>query len=92
MTENNLEHLFSVQNEVGEAMNVDSLVGLPAKVTVNLTKDQRGKISLNANGQLLQLLALTADVAEREEFKQGESVIIVNVDRGLAYVAEEEFV
>lgn len=85
-----MNHL--VQNEVGEAMNVDSLVGLPAEVTVNLTKEQRGKISLNANGQLLQLLALTADVAEREEFKQGDSVIIINIDKGLAYVAEEEFV
>ncbi len=85
-----MNHLL--QNEVGEAMNIDELIGLPAKVTINLSKYQKGKISLHANGRFHQLLAKTADEASREEFRQGDSVIVIDVKDGLAYVAEEEFV
>jgi membrane protein implicated in regulation of membrane protease activity len=85
-----MSHL--VRSEVGEAMNIENVIGLPAKVILNLSKHQKGKISLNANGQFFQLRALTAEEANRDEFKAGESVVIIKVQDGLAYVAEEEFV
>lgn len=85
-----MSHLL--KNEVGQALNVDNLVGLPAKVTVTITKDRRGKVLLDAGGQKLQLLALTADEASRDAFSAGEIVYILSVEDGTAYVVEEAFI
>ncbi len=85
-----MSHLL--KNEVGQALSLDSLAGLPAKVTVNITRDHRGKISLDAGGQELQLLALSADEAAQDAFSAGDIVYILRVEKGTAYVVEEAFI
>lgn len=85
-----MSHLL--KNEVGQALSVDSLVGLPAKVIINITKDHRGKVMLDAGGQELQLLALSADEAAKDEFSAGEIVYILRVENGTVYVVEEAFI
>ncbi|MCB0269131.1 MAG: hypothetical protein R3C41_01380 [Calditrichia bacterium] len=78
--------------EVGETLNLDRLVGMPAKVTINVSRDHRGKVSLEAVGQRMQLLAQTAEESERDEFSVGESVYILHVKNGIAFVVEEAFI
>lgn len=85
-----LSHLM--KNEVGHALNIDQVAGLPARVTVHVGKNRRGKVVLEAGGQRLQLLALTADEATREEIPAGETVYILRVRDGVAYVVEETFI
>lgn len=85
-----LAHLM--QNEVEGTINLDSLVGMPARVILDLSKQQRGKIAVEVQGTLLQLLARIAEEAERDSFRQGETVIVLRVQDGTAFVVEQEFV
>lgn len=83
---------YLVKTEVSGGVNLEDLSGLSAKVLIDLSKNQRGKISLKTGGQFMQLLALVADVSGRQAFKAGEEVIILEVKNGLAYVVEKEFI
>ncbi len=85
-----LNHL--VRNEVDSSLNLNSLTGMPANVTINLSRQNKGKITLNANGRKFQLLAITADEADRDNFQEGETVIVLRVKDNTAYVVEKEFV
>ena len=85
-----LNHL--VRNEVDSSLNLTSLTGMPANVTIDLSRQNKGKITLNANGRKFQLLAITADEADRDNFQEGETVIVLRVKDNTAYVVEKEFV
>jgi membrane protein implicated in regulation of membrane protease activity len=85
-----MSHLM--KNEVGKTTNLEDLIGSPAKVTIDVSRKHRGKISVFANGRTLQLLAQVAEEAAQNEFKQGDTVIIINIQNGMAFVVEEEFV
>lgn len=85
-----MAHLM--KNEVGQTTNLEDLIGSSAKVTIDVSRDHRGKISVNANGRTLQLLAQVAEEASRDEFKSGESVIILKIRDGAAFVVEGDFV
>jgi len=80
------------KTETGQVMDMRDLEGLTAKVIVNVSKQRRGKVAVNANDQHLQLLALVADSASKDEFKFNESVTIVKVENGVAQVAGEDFI
>lgn len=82
---------YLVKSEVSGGVNLEDLAGLSAKVMIGLSRTQRGKISLKAGGQYMQILALVADVAGLPEFKPGEEVVILEVKNGVAYVVEKEF-
>lgn len=81
-----------IKSEVGQAINLEDLVGTPAKVIINLNRNHRGKISVYASGRTLQLLAQVAEEAARDEFKAGEPVIILKIEEGTAFVVESDFV
>jgi len=85
-----MAHLM--KNEVGQTTNLEDLIGSSAKVTIDVSREHRGKISVNANGRTLQLLAQVAEEASRDEFKSGESVIILKIQDGAAFVVEGDFV
>lgn len=85
-----LTHLM--QNEVEGTINLDSLVGMSARVILDLSKQRRGKIAVEVQGNRLQLLAQIAEEAERDSFRQGETVIVLRVQNGTALVVEQEFV
>ena len=85
-----MSHL--IKNEVGQTTNLEDLVGTPAKVTVNVGRNRRGKISVYANGRTLQLLAQVAEEAAKDEFATGEAVIVLKVQEGTAFVVEGDFV
>ncbi len=83
---------YLMENEVGEAVQTDDLIGYTAKVVIGMSGDQKGKISLQSDGRHLQMLALTADESEKKDFRSGDSVLIVRVEDNTAFVADADFV
>lgn len=80
------------QSEVGGSVNMHDLEGLAAKVTVDVTKSRRGKVTVNSKDRIFQLLALAAEEASRNHFKFGDSVIIMRIEDNTAFVVESEFI
>jgi hypothetical protein len=80
------------KTESGAEINLQDLEGLKARVVVNVSKSQRGKISVIANDRWLQLLAVVADEESKDEFKFGENVTIIKVENGVVHVASEDFI
>jgi len=85
-----MAHLM--KNEVGQTTNLEDLIGSSAKVTIDVSREHKGKISVYANGRTLQLLAQVAEESGRDEFKSGEAVIIIKIQEGAAFVVEGDFV
>ena len=80
------------QTESGEGLQDSDLQGLRGQVAVTTSRASKGKISIVANDRTLQMLAITAEEASREEYHPGETVTIVKVEGGLAHIAGEDFI
>lgn len=80
------------KSESGRVIHVNELEGFTAKVTISLSKTRRGKISVTDGSRHLQLVAGAAEEAGRDAFQCGDSVIVLKVEDGTAYVVEEEFI
>jgi membrane protein implicated in regulation of membrane protease activity len=80
------------QSEAGGSVNMRDLEGVAAKVTVDVTKSRRGKITVSSKDRIFQLLAQVAEEASRDHFKFGDSVTIIKVEDNTAFVAESEFI
>lgn len=80
------------KTEVGELHHLSELEGFKGRVIVNLSRTARGKISIPTKERTLQLLAMVAEEASKDEFQYGETVTIVRVDNGVAFVVEEDFI
>jgi len=78
------------QTETGKTLDLSDLRGHLATVTINFTKEQRGKIAVSRGDSNLQLLAIAAEEADREAFRNGETVIISRVVNGVACVIEAD--
>lgn len=76
------------RSESGAELHTESLKGCRAKVLIDVSREQRGKISVDVNGRILQLPAKVSEVATREGFRYGENVLIVDMDNGTAQIIE----
>jgi hypothetical protein len=83
---------FLKKGEVEDHFNLDDLTGEKAKVIVNLSKENRGKISIHTKNRTLQLLAQVSEEANQSAFQSGELVTIVKVKDDTVFVAEEHFI
>jgi membrane protein implicated in regulation of membrane protease activity len=80
------------QSESGEGLQDNDLQGLRGQVAVTVSRVNKGKISIVANDRTLQMLAVTAEEASKEEYRPGETVTIVRIEGGLAHIAGEDFI
>lgn len=80
------------QTESGASMDLRDLEGLPAKVTVDVSKAQKGKVSVRAKDRIFQILAMVAEEAEGEKFRFGDAVTIIRIEGNTAYIAEADFI
>lgn len=80
------------ETESGEGLQDNDLQGLRGRVAVTTTRLNKGKISIVANDRTLQMLAIAAEEASKDEYCPGEMVTIVKVEGGLAYIAGEDFI
>ena len=79
-------------SEVGEESSAADLEGMTAKVFIDLSKKNRGKISVRKGDRWLSMVAVVHEEAERDRFKAGDTVTIVSVKDGTAYVAGDSFI
>ncbi len=80
------------RTQSGALRSIREVEGLRARVQIPVTKDQRGKISVNTTDQRLQFVAVVADEANAESFQSGATVTIVRIRNGIAEIAEEDFI
>jgi membrane protein implicated in regulation of membrane protease activity len=80
------------ESEVGEESGVADVEGMSAKVFIDLSKRRRGKICVRKGDRWLSMVAVVHEEAERDRFKAGDSVTIVSVKEGTAYVAGDSFI
>jgi len=80
------------RTESGQGFDLKQIEGSRARVLLDCTRDRRGKILVDMRERTMQLLALVADEASRESFAAGDTVIVVSVRDGVAYVSGEELV
>jgi membrane protein implicated in regulation of membrane protease activity len=78
--------------ESGAPIRLADLEGAKATIVVAPSRQRRGKVRVAGGEQFLQLLALVAEEAKRDEFRPGDTVTIVRVDGDVAHVAEESFI
>jgi len=80
------------RTETGRPFDLREVEGSRARVLLGCERQRRGKIVVDVGERTLQLLALAADEAGRDSFAPGETVIVVSVRDGVAYVAGEDLV
>lgn len=79
-------------SQVGEGSNLENLVGQFGKVILDVSRMKAGKISIRLNENIHQILAKVADESSIQEFKNGDTVTIVRVQDGYAFIAEKNFI
>jgi hypothetical protein len=72
------------------AMDSDHLTGLPARVTLAVTRGQRGKIVVVSGGREVELLARLYGSAD-PECPSGSTVVVVEMDGDTALVTPAAF-
>lgn len=78
-------------SESGHLDDLRHLVGTLAEVVVDIGGPSPGKIAVQSGDRTHQLVARRHDEAERKRFRAKEPVVIVQVENGIAYVAETTF-
>ncbi|MES2766829.1 MAG: hypothetical protein V4642_13225 [Bacteroidota bacterium] len=85
---NSMKYLTKSQS--GAELHTQSLKGFTARVLVDISRGQKGKISVDVNGRVLQIPAKVSEVAVRNDFHYGENVLIVEMEDGMALVIERD--
>lgn len=74
------------RTSVNSQLKDTNIAGNAAKVTVPITAESRGKVSVDVNGQRLYLIATPYNSKHDQEFAVGDTVVIVEVKNGSALV------
>ena len=83
---------FLRRTEVGELSYLNRLEGSKARVLVDVSRERRGKVLVEAGGNTVQLLALVAEESIRDAYSCGDCVTIIHIKDGIAHVAEDTFI
>lgn len=75
---------------VSSTLEVDDLQGRTATVLLPFEGDHKGKISVVAGGQRLQVMARSFGGGEQELFRKGEEVVVVRMNGAIAEVVKPE--
>ncbi len=66
----------------------DRITGHLARVVVPVGPSTRGRVEVDLDGQPLQLVARPFSTSTERNFRRGEQVVVVEVDEGVALIAE----
>lgn len=78
-------------SETGKALDIFSLKGSKAIVSVPMTKQRKGKIIVKTQVQSHEMLALIAENSPIEEFNKSEEVLIIEIQNNIALVVSADF-
>ncbi len=73
---------------VSSDVSTQELKGRTGKVLLPFSAGEKGKISLVVKGNQLRLIAKPLDDASSEAFEQGEEVVVVRTEKGIAEVVK----
>lgn len=76
--------------ESGEATNIADFKGKPAKVVLQLSKDQLGKVKLEVAAQTTEIPAKASEIAKKDFFNVGDNVLIIEIKNNTAYIVETD--
>lgn len=75
------------RTSVSSQLKDTNIAGNTGQVVIPISSDSRGKVSVDVNGQRLYLIAVPYNERHHQEFAVGDSVVVVEVRNGSAYVA-----
>ncbi|MEX1054474.1 MAG: hypothetical protein WED81_00485, partial [Rhodothermales bacterium] len=75
---------------VSSDLNISELKGASGRVLVPFEGERKGKISLVAKGQRLQLVARAFENQTLDTFKPGDDVVVIRMDGAIAEVVKPE--
>ncbi|MCB2203902.1 hypothetical protein KQI65_04080 [bacterium] len=78
-------------SESGDALHIASLIGHVAVVTLPVTKFRRGKVRVEAAGQIVELLSLLHESSEADEVRPGDRVFILALEKDVVLVDKGDF-
>jgi membrane protein implicated in regulation of membrane protease activity len=81
---------YLARTESGKVFDTRDFIGRNASVIVNLSKNRKGIICLEAGGQSYELVARAAENSDKDIFIKGDSVLIIDIDEDVAIVVESE--
>lgn len=78
-------------SESGQGFHERDFVGHVGTIALATTKEQKGKVRLSTGGQVIELLAQVHPDSEREAFRYGEHVLILDIEKNIALIDEADF-
>jgi hypothetical protein len=78
-------------SESGALVSLRNLEGALAQVVIDIGESKPGKIAIKEGDRTHQLIARRHDEAKSERFRTSDTVVVVRVENGIAYVAETTF-
>lgn len=84
-------HKYLANTESGESLNLYSLKGKTARVSLYCSKTQKGKIIISVGAQSIEITALVDENCLKDEFQSRENVLIVDINKDTAYITDVDF-
>ncbi len=73
-------------SETGKGIETSDLKGKICKVTLPVKKEQKGKIIVYLEEQIIELQAIVSEASSKNEFVTGERALIVDIKDNIAYI------
>lgn len=78
-------------SESGQGFHERDFVGHVGTIALATSKEQKGKVRLSTGGQVIELLAQVHPDSERQAFRYGEHVLILDIEKNIALIDEADF-
>jgi len=73
-------------SETGKGIETSDLKGKICKVTLPVKKEQKGKIIVYLEEQIIELQAIVSEASSKNEFVTSERALIVDIKDNIAYI------
>ncbi len=75
-------------SETGKSIDIYSLKGKSAIVTIKVSKAKNGKVFVNAGSEKFEMLARLSSISKRDEINAREEVLIIDIRNNILYIDE----
>ncbi len=76
--------------ESGEAINIIQLEGKVGVVTLNIYKNQPGKLKIEFGGKFEEFIAILSEDSAKEQLSKGEKALVIDIENNKLIVTEFE--
>ena len=75
-------------SETGKSIDIYSLKGKSAVVTIKVSKAKNGKVFVNAGSEKFEMQARLSSISKRDEINAREEVLIIDIRNNILYIDE----